>query len=644
MKKPILVIFLFFCGMQMMYSQQPALSTKSKKAIKLYEDAMKNYNLRYYDLAADQLKEAIREDKNFIEAWLSIAEVYMDARKDEEAIQAYKKSLEINPGFFPGVYLNLGELEFLNGKYADARKNYEKYLSFNNISERNRKTALNGLVNCDFSIYAVNNPVPFNPVNLGEAINNQYDQYWPSISVDEQTFVFTLLLPKNPENQSVFGNRQEDFYISYYEKGGWTKAANAGFPLNTADNEGAQTLSADGRAMYFTACNRKDGLGLCDIYYSYWNGNSWTIPRNIGAPVNSKYKETQPSLSPDGRTLYFSSNRPGGKGGLDIWQSTIQANGSWSSPENLGDSINTSGDEQSPFIHPDNTSLYFSSTGLPGLGRFDLYLSRKKSQSEWSKPLNLGFPINTHFNEEGLVVNSKGNIAYYSSTREGGFGGRDIYQFEIYKEIKPKPVSYMKGIVYDAETKKPLRANFELIELKSANIVMQSFSDPNDGTFLISIPSGKDYALNATTPGYLFYSENFTLTQADFAKPYLIDVPLHPIRPGEKTILRNIFFDTDKYSLKPESKAELDRLLKLLNENISIRIQISGHTDNVGAPEHNRILSENRAKTVVEYLTANGIDKNRLTAKGYGETQPYATNSTEEGRAQNRRTEFMVIQ
>jgi hypothetical protein len=260
MKKAILFVFLVLSVFQVTYSQT-SLSTKSKKAQKLYEDAMKNYNLRYYDLAADQLKEALREESKFIEAWLSIAEVYMDSRKDEEAINACKKSILINPDFFPGVYLNLGDLEFLNGKYSDARSNYEKYLTYTNISEKNRKTALNGLANCDFSIHAVKNPVPFNPVNLGEAINNQYDQYWPSISVDEQTFVFTLLLPKNPENQAVYGNRQEDFYISTYENDGWSKAENAGFPLNTADNEGAQTLSADGREMYFTACNRKDGVG-----------------------------------------------------------------------------------------------------------------------------------------------------------------------------------------------------------------------------------------------------------------------------------------------------------------------------------------------------------------------------------------------
>lgn len=643
------VLLLISCAIQLGLSQTQ-LSSKSKKAVRFYEEGMKNYGLRYYDAAEANLTLALQEDDKFIEAYLSLAELYMDMRHFGESIKMYKKCISINPDFFPGAYLNLAELEFIDGKYSEAKGNYNKYLTYENISEKSRRSALAGISNCDFALWSVEHPVPFNPQNMGSSINNELDQYWPSISVDEQTFVFTLLLPKGqkveegPDVQRNSINMQEDFYISTNSKDGWTPAENAGMPLNTADNEGAQTLSADGKEMYFTACNRKSGLGLCDIYYSYWNGKVWTTPRNLGAPVNSRYKETQPSLSPDGRTLYFASNRPGGKGGLDLWQSTQQEDGTWSEPVNLSDSINTSGEEQSPFIHPDNESLYFSSTGLQGMGRFDLFLSRKNSEGGWSKPKNLGYPINTNFNEEGLVVNSKGTTAFYSSTREGGFGGRDIYQFEIPVEIRPKPVSYMKGTVYDIETKKPLRAKFELIDLKSEKIIMQSYSSTADGTFLISIPAGHDYALNANTPGYLFFSENFTMTHGDYAKPFLMDVPLSPIRQGEKSILRNIFFDTDKFTLKSESKVELDRLLKLLNENATIKIQISGHTDNSGTPEHNRVLSENRAKTVVSYLTENGIDIKRLVAKGYGETQPIASNDTEEGRAQNRRTEFMILE
>jgi outer membrane protein OmpA-like peptidoglycan-associated protein len=621
---------------------QEVLSTKSKKAEKLYSEAMKSYNLRYFDTAAESLKAALIEDDKFIEAWLTLAEVYMDMKNDAAAIETYKKAIQISPDFFQGVYLNLAELEFLNGKYEDAKIQYNKYLTYNLLPEKKRRIALAGISNCDFSIWAVQHPVPFQPINMGSNINNQLDQYWPSISVDEHTFVFTLLLPKDPNNPTVFGNRQEDFYESNYGQDGWSPARNVGPPLNTFDNEGAQTLSADGKEMYFTACNRRDGQGLCDIYYTKFNGEVWTIPENIGRPVNTNYKETQPSLSPDGHTLYFASNRPGGKGGLDIWQSTLRNDGTWSEPINLGDSINTAGEEQSPFIHADNKSLYFSSTGWPGLGRFDLFLSRRKLDDTWSIPQNLGYPINTQYSEEGMIVNAKGNTAFYSSTRDGGFGGRDIYEFELYKEVRPQTVSYMKGTVYDAITKKPLKAKFELIDLQTAKTVMESYSLSSDGTFLISIPTDKDYALNANRQGYLFYSANFTLSHGDYKQPYLMDVPLNPIKPGEKSILRNIFFDTDRFTLKQESKAELERLVQLLRENPTVKLQLSGHTDNTGSSEHNKILSDKRANAVVQYLIDNGIPPARLSSKGYGETQPIASNDSDEGKAQNRRTEFMV--
>ncbi len=623
---------------------QEVLSTKSNKAEKFYNEAMKSYNLKYFDSAVELLNNAIKEDEKFIEAWLSLAEVYMDLDKDIEAIEAYKKSFELNPDFFPGAYVNLANLELLNSRYEDAKIHFEKYLTYNSATDRNRKNALAGISNCNYALWSIAHPVPFKPINMGSSINNQLDQYWPSISLDENTFVFTLLLPKDPNNPAILRNRQEDFYVSRFGSDGWSPARNAGPPLNTSDNEGAQTLSADGNEMYFTACNRRDGQGLCDIYYTRYNGELWIIPQNIGKPINTSYKETQPSLSPDGRTLYYASNRPGGKGGLDIWQSTLQSDGIWGEPINMGDSINTPGEEQSPFIHADNKTLYFSSTGLTGLGRFDLFISRKNLDGTWTKPQNLGYPINTNFNEEGLIVNAKGNTAYYSSSREGGFGGRDIYQFDLYKEARPQPVSYMKGSIYDSETMKPLKARFELIDLQTSKTVMESYSQAADGSFLISIPSGKDYALNANRTGYLFYSDNFTLSHGDYTKPYLVDIPLKPIKPGEKAILRNIFFDSDQYVIKSESRVELERLTKLLEENPKIKVQLSGHTDNTGTPEYNRVLSENRAKAVVKFLIENGIESGRLTAKGYGETQPVAKNDTEENKALNRRTEFMVVE
>ena len=306
--------------------------------------------------------------------------------------------------------------------------------------------------------------MPFNPINMGININTENDEYWPSLSADEQTLVFTRLLPINNNNPDLVRNRQEDLYYSIFENGKMDSCKTSRSSYKYSGNEGAQTISADGKFMVFTGCNREDGYGSCDLYFSKREGDTWSNPRNIGKPINTQYKETQPSLSADGKTLYFASNRPSGKGGLDIWKSSINSNGIWSEPVNLGDSINTPYDEQSPFIHTDNNTLYFSSNGWPGLGNFDLFVSHKKDENDWTTPKNLGYPINTHFSEEGLIVNAKGNMAYYSSNREGE-GGRDLFSFELYKEARPDVVSYMKGSVYDAESKLPLRARFELIDL-----------------------------------------------------------------------------------------------------------------------------------------------------------------------------------
>ncbi len=620
---------------------QPQLSTKSNRAIKLYQEALAKANLRDFDKAIILTKEAIDIDENFVEAYFLLGEVYTDNKQEKNAIDMFRKGIKLNPELFPPVYSNLANLEFNNGEYDIALEHISKYLTYNTITPQSKTAAQTLFESCKFAQTAIKNPVPFNPKSLGININSKNDEYWPSLTADEQTLVVTKLLPINPNNTEIYRNRQEDFYISSFENGKWTTAVPVGPPLNTQGNEGAQSISADGKIMIFTGCNRQDGVGRCDLYFSRIIDGKWSVPQNMGKPINTVAKETQPSISADGTALYFASDRPGGKGLLDIWKSTLNIDGTWGEPVNLGDSINTPFDEQSPFIHPDNQTLYFSSKGWPGLGAFDLYVSRKTNDTIWTTPKNLGYPINTNFSEEGLIVNARGNTAYYSTNRFAE-GGRDIYTFELYNAIRPTTVSYMKGKTFDAETNKPLLARFELIDLASAKTIMDATSDET-GEFLICIPSGKDYALNVSRKNYLFYSDNFTMMHGDYTKPFEKDVPLKPIKVGEKVVMRNIFYDIDSYALRLESQVELGRLIKLLKDNVLLKIEISGHTDKTGRPDYNRKLSENRAKTVAEYLVKNGIDTSRITSKGYGETQPIATNDTDDGRVQNRRTEFMVV-
>jgi outer membrane protein OmpA-like peptidoglycan-associated protein/tetratricopeptide (TPR) repeat protein len=619
---------------------QKNLSTKSKRANKLYQEAIANLNLLAYSNAIFNLNEAIAEDSSFIEAYILLGEVYTDTHNDSLAITSFKKSIDINPNFFPPLYSNLASLEHNNGLYSDALEHISKYLSYPTQNPKFRSSAEILVRSCRFALEAIKQPVAFNPQNMGPGINDEHDQYWPSISADGQTFVFTQLMPINPANPEPLHNRQEDFYISSWLDSSWTKARPVGPPLNTSKNEGAQTISADGKIMIYTGCNRRDGFGGCDLYISQNINDQWTVPKNMGPTVNSVAKETQPSISADGRTIYFSSNREGTKGGLDLWKLNCNDSDEWSEPINLGDSINTIFDEQSPYIHHDNHTLYFSSTGWPGMGRFDLFITRKISDSTWQTPKNLGYPINTHFSDEGLIVNATGNTAYYSSNRMG-YGGRDIFSFELYKEIQPTSVSYMKGLVFDAETHAKLVANFELIDLATSNLIMNARSNP-DGSFLVCIPAGKDYALNVNKKGYLFFSENFTMTGGDYSKPYFKDVPLEPIKVGSKVVMKNIFFNHDSYILKDESKVELQKLLSVLNQIKGLKIEISGHTDNTGTTDYNQKLSENRAKSVASYLISHGIEPARLKWKGYGEKQPIDSNETSEGKAKNRRTEFKV--
>jgi outer membrane protein OmpA-like peptidoglycan-associated protein len=297
-----------------------------------------------------------------------------------------------------------------------------------------------------------------------------------------------------------------------------------------------------------------------------------------------------------------------------------------------------------PFIHPDNRTLYFASRGHQGMGGFDLFVSRMDANGNWTSPVDLAYPINTYADEINLVVNAKGDVAYISSDKLGGKGGMDIYSFKLYKEAQPVMVTYFKGIVFDKETKHRLEAKFELIDLATGKVVSSSSSDPLTGEFLLALPTEKNYGLNVSKPGYLFYSDHFELLgESSKTKPFIYNVPLQPIRVGETVILKNIFFDTDKYDLKEESRSELARLTQLLKSNPQIHIEISGHTDNHGSADHNLVLSRNRAQAVYNYLIMNGISKERLSYDGFGMTRPIDTNDTEQGRANNRRTEFRVV-
>ena len=616
-------------------------SMSSKKAIKRFTKAKEYFQSGELNEAEQALQKTIKANADFIEAYQMLAQLCLDQGRTEEAISWFSRTMEIDPEGNPEGFRLLSGLVLRTGDYRRALKLIESYLDFPYTVIKRRGEGELLREKCLFALEALENPVPFEPVNLGPAVNSEYSEYWPSLSVDEEMLMFTVRLPLDLPGEGMSTMVHEDFFYSIREEGAWAARINAGKPLNTPDNEGAQSLTADGKVLWFTACNRRSGQGMCDLYYSTWKDGKWSIPVNPGAPLNTHYSEKHPSVSADGRRLYFSSNRPGGSGSYDIWMSE-KTGDSWGAPVNLGRSLNTPGLEQSPFIHPDQQSLYFSSDGWPGMGQGDLFLATRGDSMNWSEPRNLGYPINTHHDEIGLSVNARGNLAYFASDRGEG-DDTDIFSFEMPEALRPVPVSYMQGRVYDSRSFRGVQAVMQLIDLESGEAVMELESRAGEGDYLISLPTDRDYALNVSADFYLFYSEHFAFRgEHSITEPQLRDVPLDRVEVGSVVILHNVFFSTNSAELKPESRAELDKVRQFLADNPAVVVEIGGHTDNVGSPEYNQQLSEQRAGEVVKYLSGLGVEDHRMQAAGYGEEQPLDNNETEEGRARNRRTELKI--
>jgi len=615
---------------------QPLPDGKSdnKKANDLYDKATAQYDQGEYENAIDILKSAIAKDKYFIDAHdlLGLAYVKVGALKNAERM--YLELVDINPDYWVSYY-ELGKITNKMMKYDSAVKWYQTFLGYKRIPPGDKAVAETQIKSCIFAANAVKHPIPFSPQNLGTGINSPLSEYFPTLTADEQTMFFTFM-------DARF---QEDFLVSTFKNGQWTDALNMGSPINTPENEGASTISADGQYLFFTACQNPKNIGSCDLWLTFVKGAQWQEAIQMPDNVNSKYKETQPSLSADGKTLYFASNRPGGQGDMDIWKTTFEKN-SWTNPVNLGPEINTPFDDECPFIHQDGVTLYFASDGWPGMGGRDLFMSKRSSNNEWSTPLNLGYPINTVGNEEGLIINRSGTMGYFSSDKKTNpehQGGVDIYSFTLPDNIKPGPASYIKGRVYDAETKLPIQTLVELTDLSTSTVAGFCKSNQATGNYLIVIPGNKNYGMNVDMPGYLFYSENFAIKDNPSSDPYLLDVPLKKIKSGQTFPLYNILFEVNKYEIKIESTSELERLFKLLTTNAKIRVEIGGHTDNSGTEAANITLSQNRAKAVYDWLVKKGIAAGRLSYKGYGSSVSVQPNTSEEGKRKNRRTEIKVL-
>jgi outer membrane protein OmpA-like peptidoglycan-associated protein len=593
--------------------------------------------------AISYAERAIRIDERFTEAYIMIAESYSFTRDCEKSCVYFEKAIASNPDFSYKLYYFAAN-EFMRcGNFEKAVSNFEEYFRRfpSNISEIPIVVRENYEL-CLYRLQLMDDSLPINPINMGPRVNSAYAEYLPSLTVDESKIVFTVRRKADDLTVCLNCLTEEDMYYSEQVDGIWQDRKP--FELNTHYNEGGQSISSDGKYLIFTACERDEGYGSCDLYWSKRIGDAWSKPRNFGKPVNTQYWESQPTFSADGKNIIFVSNRPGGLGGMDLWSTQMIEEGVFSTPVNLGIPVNTMKNEDYPFLHPNGKTLYFSSEGHKGMGGKDIFYSELLPDNTWSEPVNLGYPINTYADEMSLVVNAKGDKAFYSSDRAGGYGKDDLYWFNLPETLRPQSVTYMKGRIFDAKDNTPLEAFFHVVDLKTGNVVVSSSSDVKTGEFLICIPTSSSYALHAQRRNYLFYSENFELKDVyTDIEPYVKDIFLKRIELGESVVLNNIFFDTDKSDLKPESEIELKNILQLLMDNPRMRIEISGHTDNIGSKEHNLALSQARAKAVFDYLVNKGIKANRMDYKGYGFSVPIASNESDEGRTQNRRTEFKII-
>jgi outer membrane protein OmpA-like peptidoglycan-associated protein/tetratricopeptide (TPR) repeat protein len=618
------------------YSQQYDPEKVKPGAAKLHAQGLQAATDGNLEEGIGLLQKAVQIDKGFMDAYLSVAGMYADLKKYDSAIIYYEIARSIDSLYFKDYNLPYSIDLAAQGLFERALAAVEEFKTIPNLHETSVKAAAYRTRCYQFAIdYKKNNPdtgYHFTPVNLGDSINTAVSEYYPALTIDSKQLIFTRRVRRV----------NEDFYETYNNKGNWSEAKSLPGNINSNLNEGAQSISQDGQWLIFTGCNFPDGYGSCDLYISYLTPDGWSAAENMGNRINTDQWESAPSLSPDKRDLYFSSRRFGGYGGSDIYVSHLLPGGRWSEPENMGPKINTVGDEGCPFIHADNQTLYFTSTGHPGYGDFDLFVARKGPKGAWSDPKNLGYPINTIENEGSLVITSDGTTAYYASDRSDSRGGLDLYTFTMRADIRPVKTLWVKGKVFDKKTGRGLPSAVELTDLKTRDIISKVQTDET-GNYLITLPVGKDYAFNVNRRGYLFFSENFPLSQQPPDSTYHIDIPLQPLEANATVILKNIFFDVNKYELKPESQVELDNVVQFMKDNPTVKIQINGYTDNAGKSAENITLSNNRAKAVVEYITAKGIDGKRLSYQGFGDKLPLADNKSEEGRAKNRRTELKVI-
>ncbi len=627
-----------------------------------------------YQRAKEHYLKALEYNEEDAALNYQIAVCYLKTSERWKAYEYIEACYILDENIAPDVlYLKACALQY-NHKFKKAINDLEEYQESLSPYQLKQKTASieKRIKECESGIELMKHPVRCFIDNLGEGVNTFQKEYSPVFYLSDSVLYFTSRREnttggrKNPENNLYY----EDIYRSRYMDGHWNNAEQYGYPLNTRKNDASVDISPEGREICVYRGKKKNG----DLFNSQYRDGDWKAFTKMKRINKRKYRESSVSLTRDSMTLYFVSDRPGGQGGQDIWVAHRTEDGSkWKKAENLSEVVNSPYDEETVEISNNGKVLYFSSRGHNTMGGYDVFRTFYNNDGTWTEPENIGYPINTPDNDIFFMLTPDEKYGYYSATRPEGYGDVDIYQVVFLGKERPlshsgeddliacikapvseseieKPVnikiiqlSLVKGIVTDAFTGEPIEATVELTDNETGEIVNTVTSYAATGAYTVPLPPGKDYALTAGAPDYFFHSENFVIADTSIHEVIRKDIQLQPMGIGAKIVLNNVFFDTGKATLRPESMTELDRLVDIMNQYPRLKVEISGHTDSQGSESSNQKLSQRRSQSVVDYIVSQGVKTEMIVAKGYGESEPRADNTTKEGRQLNRRVEAKIL-
>lgn len=619
MKKFLLLGIIFIATITHTLAQT---KPKNKQVYNLFQKAIYLANKDDTIEAIKICQKIKKKDPNFTETYILEAQIHQTNKNYAKAIELYKKVIEIAPNYAE-VYYFIAQNYHKISKYKESNYYLSKFMEKPTTNEKIQESEKLFKIN-NFRLEQLQNPLPIKLYKLPEYINTTSDEYFPTLNHTNDALLFTR---KNQNDENIF--------ITYF-KGEWDKPVSISPYINTPfNNEGGQCLNADGTILYFTRCIPGSG---CDLYYCQKDKSGYWLPPEPLSEINSRYWEAQPTISSEGKYLFFASNRPGGYGKMDIWCSIFK-NGRWSTPFNLGPKINTSENEMKPFLYSDNKTLFFISDGHIGMGKFDVFMSTWLSDTTFSEPINLGYPINNNFDQLGFTIDSHGKIAYIASfdTISQSF---DLYFFYMPEKYQIQENYYLRIWIHDQLTGLPIEADkISIINLNTKDTLINLIQK----NYLVAVlPKSNEFCLNIFKQNYSFYSQNIYFGNDSNDKN--LEIYLEPITKNQIITLNNIYYETNSYKLDEKSKIELNNLVEFLKINPTIKIQINGHTDSVGSFKYNMELSEKRAREVANYIIKEGIEANRITYKGFGYTKPIAENQNENTKKLNRRTEILILE